>query len=104
MVMLILEGRCMKRIMLNPNFANVVARHNIGMNEIADRAKIGRATLYALQNPETHPHRKGGMHRTTAWKIVNAFSDETGISPDDAWGMLMVEVDEPRQRRRAATE
>ena len=104
MVVLPLEGRCMKHIMLHPNFANVIARHNIGMNEIADLSEIGRATLYALQNPETHPHRKGGMHRTTAWKIVNAFSDKTGVPPDDAWGMLMVEVDEPRQRRRAATE
>lgn len=90
----------MKRIRLRENFANVIARHEIGMNEIADLAGINRATVYALQNPATHPHRVGGMHRTTAWKIVNAFSQKTGIDPDTAWGMLMVEVEEMRGRRK----
>src|ERR1044071_7325406 len=90
----------MKSIMLHPNFANIIARHNIGMNEIAELSGIGRATIYALQNPDTHPRRVGGMHRTTAWKIVNAFADKTGIDPDAAWDMLMVEIDEKRTRRK----
>lgn len=96
-----LEGRyVMKRIRLHENFANEIAAHGIGMNEMAEAAGIGRATLFALLNPQTHPKRVGGMYRTTAWKIVNAFAAKTGVAPKDAWNMLMVEVDETRHRRK----
>ena len=93
----------MKRIRLHPDFADIIAQHGIGMNEMADLSEIARGTLYALQNPETHPHRAGGMHRTTAWKMINAFVAKTGISPQAAKDMLIVEEEEPR-RRRAASE
>src|SRR5512145_2336997 len=94
------EGHHMKRIRLHENFANVIAAHGIGMNEMADASEIARATIYALQNPEIHPKRVGGMYRTTAWKIVNAFAARTGIDPDRAWAMLIVEIDEKRTRRK----
>jgi hypothetical protein len=84
----------MTRIKLHPDFANVVASHGIGMNEIADAAEIGRTTLYALQKPEKRRNRVGGMYRTTAWKLVNAFSQKTGIPPKEAWGMLLIEEEE----------
>lgn len=96
---LALEGRRMKRIRLHPDFADIIAQHGIGMNEMADLSGIARATLYALQNPETHPHRAGGMRRTTAWKIINAFVARTGIPPQAAKEMLMVEEDEPGRQR-----
>jgi predicted DNA-binding transcriptional regulator AlpA len=90
----------MKRIRLHPDFANAVARHGIGMNEIADLSGVSRATLYGLLNPEAHDRRVGGMHRTTAWRLVNTFAEKTGIDPDAAWGMLIIEVEEPRYRKR----
>lgn len=83
------------RIQLAPTFADTLARHGIGMNEFADLAAVSRQTLYALQNPSTHPWRRGGMHRTTAWKIANTFASKAGISPDEAWSRLLVEV--PRE-------
>lgn len=94
----------MKRVRLQPNFADIIARYGIGMNEMAELARLGRATIYALQNPDTHPHRRGGMHRTTAWKIANAFAEKTGVAPETAWSMLMVEFDEPRAPRTKKTE
>ncbi|HEU4327628.1 MAG TPA: hypothetical protein VFS21_31095 [Roseiflexaceae bacterium] len=90
----------MKFIRLHPDFAKTIARYNIGMNEMADLAGIGRPTLFTLQNPASHGWRRGGMRPVTAWKIVNAFADKTGIAPDQAWEMLLVETDEPRQPRR----
>jgi hypothetical protein len=101
---LALEGRQMKRIRLQEGFADVIAKHDIGMNEWADLAQVARATVYALQNPSTHPRRVGGMHRTTAWRLVNAFSQRTGIEPDTAWDMLMVEEEEPRKRRKKSED
>lgn len=88
-----------KRIMLSENFEDVIARYEIGSNEMARLADISLGTLYGLKNPDTQPNRIGGMHRTTAWKLVNAFAEHTGIHPDAAWDMLLVEVDMPRRAR-----
>jgi hypothetical protein len=74
------------------------------MNEIADLSGIGRSSLYAIQNPESHDRRVGGMHPKTAWKLVRAFANKTGIPEDEAWKMLLIEVDEPRGQRRKKTD
>lgn len=95
--MALLEGlQHMKRIrlQLHQDFADIIAQHGIGMNEMADISGIARATLFALQKPETHPHRSGGMRRTTAWKMINAFAARTGITPQEAKAMLIEEVEE----------
>lgn len=89
-------GSDKKVIMLHPDFAIILGRYNIGMNEMAKKAGIARPTLYSLQNPSIHPWRKGGMRPITAWKIVNAFSQETGITPEESWKLLLVEDLQPR--------
>ena len=75
----------MKRLRLHPDFDNAIARHNIGMNEMSALAGLSYANLYKLKNPDTHPNHKGTMHRTTAWKVVNAFAEKTGMTPEQAW-------------------
>jgi len=98
-----LKGRGMtgKRIKLHPEFADRIAKYDIGMNEMADLANIGRSTLYALQNPETHGERfRGGMHRKTAWRLIHAFSQRTGVSEEQARELLLIEVEEPGRRRK----
>ena len=90
-----------KRIKLHPEFADRIAKYDIGMNEMADLAEIGRSTLYALQNPETHGERfRGGMHRKTAWRLIRAFSKRTGVPEEQARDLLLIEVDEPRRSRK----
>ena len=100
MITLIPKARQMKRIKLHPQFAYRIGQYDIGMNEMADLAHIGRSTLYALQNPETHNERVGGMQPKTAGKIIRAFCNRTGLSDDEARKLLLIEVDEPGRRRQ----
>jgi hypothetical protein len=93
----------MKRLKLHEEFAYRIGRYDIGMNEMAALAGIGQSTLYALQNPETHGTRTGGMHPKTAAKIIHAFCERTGLSDEEARKLLLVEMDEPRRPRRKKT-
>lgn len=102
-MVLSLEGFCMK-YRLHPKFADTIAQHGFGMNEFADLAGIARTTLYALQSPDTHPHRVGGMHRVTAWKLINTFAERTGFTPQVAKEMLVLEDDSPQPRRGKKTK
>jgi hypothetical protein len=102
-MMMQIPSRCMssKRIKLHPDFADRIAKYDIGMNEMADLANIGRSTLYALQNPEAHGERaRGGMHRRTAWKLIRAFSERAGVPEEQARSLLLIEVDEPPRLQR----
>ncbi len=80
-----------KRIVLKPNFADTIAKTGISMAEFAITAGVERTTLYALMNPAIHPERKGGMQRTTAWKIAAAYATCTGVSAEDAYAVLFAE-------------
>ena len=104
MTMLALKVQVMKRFKLHPQFAYRIGLHDIGMNEMAELAEIGQSTLYALQNPQTHGTRAGGMHPKTAAKIIRAFCNRTGIAEEEARQFLLVEMDEPRRRRRKKTD
>ncbi len=84
-------GVTRKRIVLRPDFANTIAKSGLNISEFAALAGLERTTLYVLMNPSLHPDRKGGMLRTTAWKIAAAYADRTGVSADDAFALLLAE-------------
>lgn len=80
-----------KRIVLKPDFADTIARAGFNISEFASAAGLERTTLYALLNPARYPERKGGMQRTTAWKIAGAYAARQQISIDEAFAILLQE-------------
>ena len=80
-----------KRIVLKPDFADTIARAGFNITDFAVAAGVERTTIHALINPALHPERKGGMQRTTAWKIAGAYAERANISPEDAYAMLLTE-------------
>lgn len=80
-----------KRIVLKPDFADTIAKAGFSMTDFATAAGLERTTLYGLMNPAIQPERKGGMLRTTAWKIANTYAGAVGISPEEAYATLLTE-------------
>lgn len=77
---------------IHPDAPDLIARAGLTMKAFAERAGIAESTLHALLNPEQHPNRtRGGMHRTTAWKIARAYAGVTGRPEDEAYGTIIVE-------------
>ncbi|MEI6776223.1 MAG: hypothetical protein WCK70_04950 [Chloroflexales bacterium] len=85
------EGHAMIR--LAPTFITTVAQAEIPIVQLAREAGVAESTIHALLNPDQHPHRKGGMHRATAWKLANAFARRAQVSPQEAYQSLIVEED-----------
>jgi hypothetical protein len=84
-------GAMRKRIVLKPEFAETIAKAGFSITEFATAAGLERTTLHALINPSQHPQRKGGMMRTTAWKIAAAYANRAGLSAEDAYSKLLAE-------------
>lgn len=81
----------MKRRRLKTDFLDTVARTGTSITDFANLAGVERGTIYALINPEQHPHRKGGMHRATAWKLARTYATLAKVDDDTAYARLIVE-------------
>jgi hypothetical protein len=77
--------------MLAPDFADTIARDEIAIIDLARAAEVAESTIYHLIKPNSHPDRRGGMRRTTAWKLANAFARLTNREPHEAYARLIVE-------------
>jgi len=84
-----------KRLKLAPDFVETLAQAEISIAQLTRESKVSETTIYQLRNPSLHPERKGGMQRTTAWKLANAFARLTQREPKDAYALLIVEETEP---------
>lgn len=76
---------------INPNIADMLAREGASIAQFAERAEVARSTIFALIHPEQHPERRGGMYRTTAWKLARAYAGIAGVSEDDAYRAIILE-------------
>ena len=77
---------------INPDAPDHIARAGLTLKAFAERASIAESTLHALLNPEQHPNRtRGGMHRTTAWKIARAYAGAAGVTDEQAYALLIIE-------------
>lgn len=79
------------RLKLAPDFAETLAQAEISIAQLTRESKVSETTIYHLRNPSLHPERKGGMQRTTAWKLANAFARLTQREPQTAYEMLIIE-------------
>jgi DNA-binding XRE family transcriptional regulator len=77
---------------IHPDIAGLLARQGASIADFAERAGVARQTIFALLNPAQHPERRGGMHRTTAWKLARAYAQLTGLSEDAAYAAIIVEA------------
>ncbi|NTV65412.1 MAG: hypothetical protein HGA65_18020 [Oscillochloris sp.] len=80
-----------KFIRLAPTFTDTIAQAEISLAEFAREATVSESTIFHLINPASHPERKGGMRRETAWKLANALSRRTKLTPQEAYNALIVE-------------
>jgi hypothetical protein len=77
---------------IHPDAPDHIARVGLTLKAFAERAGIAESTMHALLNPEQHPHRtRGGMHRTTAWKIARAYASAASVTDEQAYALLIVE-------------
>lgn len=86
-----MAGRPKTRLRLSENFETLVARVGLSKREMARRSGVGYATIKALENPETHPHRRGGMHPATAWKLAQTYAKLAELDEETAFARLIVE-------------
>ncbi|WP_129676560.1 hypothetical protein [Candidatus Chloroploca sp. Khr17] len=77
---------------LAPTFRETVAQAELSLTALAREAGVAVSTIQALVNPAQQPGRIGGMQRTTAWKLANAFARHAQVSPAEAYRLLIVEV------------
>lgn len=83
--------RSRKFIRLAPSFIDTIAQAEISLAEFAREADVSESTIHHLINPASHPERKGGMRRETAWKMANALARRTQLTPQEAYRALIVE-------------
>jgi hypothetical protein len=77
---------------LRADAPDLIARAGLSIKGFAERAGIAAGTFHALINPAQQPARtRGGMHRTTAWKIAHAYAQASGASEDAAYAAMIVE-------------
>ena len=91
---------------LRANAPDLIARAGLSIKDFAERAGIAAGTFHALINPSQQSLRtRGGMHRTTAWKIAHAYAQATGASEDAAYAAMIVEesVDSATPAKNATT-
>ncbi len=81
----------MKRIRIQPDFADKIARAGFTLTDFAEQAQVNRTTIHQLLNPDQYPARRGGMQRITAWKLAKAYARATGIAEQQAFSELIVE-------------
>jgi hypothetical protein len=80
--------------MLRPseNFRDLIARAGLEPKDIIERASISRATLFGWLNPSSQPNRRGDLRRSNAWKIARAYATAAGITEDEAFKALFIEI------------
>ena len=83
--------RTRTRLRLSPEFDALIARTGISKRQFASDSGVDYSTIKALLNPAQHPHRKGGMHPYTAWKIAKAYAKAIDLDEDTAFARLIVE-------------
>lgn len=80
-----------KVVRLAPSFIDVIARAEVSLAQFAREADVAESTIHHLINPSSHPERRGGMRRETAWKLANALSRITNLTPEEAYNALIIE-------------
>jgi transcriptional regulator with XRE-family HTH domain len=73
------------------NFKNAVYRAGLSMEQLAEKAGLKRATVYAWINPK-HQARGIGIRLKNAWEVARVYAQVEGVSRDEAFKQLFVEV------------
>jgi hypothetical protein len=89
--------------MLRPSehFRDLIARANLEPKDIIERAPISRSAFFGWLNPASQPNRRGDLRRTKAWAIARVYAQAAGVTEDDAFKALFVEVADDHARAEA---
>lgn len=75
-----------------PDFQRRIAQAGLTPKDIIERAPVARATYFGWLNPQTQPTRRGGMRHVNTWKIARVYAAAAGVTEDQAFATLFVEI------------
>ena len=92
--------------MLRPaeNFRDLIARAGLEPKDIIERTPISRSAYFGWLNPATQPNRRGDLRRSKAWGIARVYARAAGVTDDEAFKMLFVEIANGGESRAAGQE
>ena len=76
-----------------PRLWQLIARAGLTRPELSKASGISTRTIDALARPEGYG-RDGSTREVTAWKIARGFAQLTAQTPEAAFNVLFVEVEE----------
>ncbi len=80
-------------IKVAPDFEDMIARAGFSKMSLAEAAGVATSTMYGITDPSQQPGRRGGLRKTTAWKIARAYAQATKIKEEEAYNLLFVKED-----------
>lgn len=81
------------KIKARQDFGSLIARAGFTRPELSKASGISTRTIDALARPEGYG-RDGSTREVTAWKIARGFAQLTAQTPEAAFNVLFVEVEE----------
>ena len=66
-----------------------------------ERTPISRSAYFGWLNPATQPHRRGGLRRSKAWGIARVYARAAGVTDEDAFKLLFIEISDDGEPRGA---
>jgi hypothetical protein len=82
----------MEMLRPSPDFKKNIYGAFPSMDALAERSGVNRSTLFAWLSPKTR--RKTGIRLNLAWDVARAYARVEGISKEEAFERLFVEVEE----------
>jgi len=73
-----------------PDFKSRIYSTGLKMKDLADRAGVNRSTLFSWVNTK----QKRSIRLNLAWDVARAYANIEGISKEEAFARLFIEVEE----------
>ena len=83
------------KIKPRPNFGATLALAGIRKSDLAKASNLSAQTIQRLVSPDMYrKNDKGNVSDVSARRVANAYATITGVTPDEAFKQLFVEVED----------